>query len=620
MNSHSQPSAHLIIRQKIEDKKLLSTFVKEFFVLIFCQKRIVPSCFAFFALTASTLHAQTATQTINLVNGWNAIWLEVEPQDANGQALSPTIAFNTATNTAITVIASPKPQSGLAEIFGDTPGAATGTFNQDGWERWQLPDIGNNNLGMTTGNRGYLIKTTAPVTLSIMGNVSFDRPQWTPDRYNLVGFGIDQSITFDNFFTPSADAHPLGKIYTLGAGGSWSVVSSSANIADGKAYWIFSDGPSKYMGPVAVDFDRSFTGVLNFGGPADAIDVYTPGTGDTVFGQYDLEEIVLTNLSDTDATPVLTRLTDDEIVLAETSPDADSLKNRVVGSGDIGASYTVPSPGVPFGETKILTLAASASRQWVNPSQRTNVYRLNTHQGASFYIPVSAVNSSLPPLPNGASTVDDAVGLWVGEVSVDAVTSIVEDGEPTRPAAGSAPIRILLHSNGMGVVSLLSQVTIMQTKTADEEVEPVPVLVINPQQIPFFEGVKERNGKRVGLRIESVAYDMPRKTGSETEYDFSVSLTGQIGTGKSVATITPLTLDPTHRSNPFRHALHREHTQGRTIRRSMTIVFDPDQTIKGRLQGTFTETIEGLTNTNLQLTGRVEMRRVSAVPTLEGAQ
>jgi hypothetical protein len=575
------------------------------------------------AVSASSLHAQTATQTINLVNGWNAIWLEVEPQDANGQALSPTHAsvFNTAVNTAITVIASPKPQSGLAEIFGDTPpGSAPGTFNQDGWERWQTPDIGNNNLVATTRNRGYLIKTTAAINgLQITGKVKFYRPNWTPDRFKLVGFGIDQPIKFSKFFPSTVKTHPVGKIYTLDNFGAWSVVDPDSNVGDGKAYWIFSKGPSKYMGPVAVDFDRAFIGVLNFGGPADAVDVYTPGTGETVFGQYDLEEIVLTNLSDTDATPVLTRLTDDEIVLAETSPDADSLKNRVVGSGDIGASYTLPE-AVPVGKTKVLTLAASASRQWALPAQRTNVYRLNTKEGASFYLPVSATNSSLPPLPNGASTVDDAVGLWVGEVSVDAVTSIVEDGEPTRPAAGSAPIRILLHSNGTGVVSLLSQVTIMQTKTADEEVEPVPVLVINPQQIPFFEGVKERNGKRVGLRIESVAYDMPRKTGSETDYEFSVSLTGQIGTGKTVSSSTPLTLDPTHRSNPFRHAFHREHTQGRTIRRSMTIVFDPDQTIKGRLKGTFTETIEGLTNTNLQLSGRVEMRRVSTVATLEGAE
>lgn len=571
------------------------------------------------ALAPLTLRAQEATQTINLVNGWNAMWLEVEPQDASGQPLQPTVVFNTAVNTAITVIASPKPQAGLAEIFGDTTSASSGVFNQDGWERWQTPGIGNNNLVSTTGNRGYLIKTTAAINnFQITGKVKFFRPNWTPDRFNLVGFGIDNPITFTKFFAPSAGAHPLAKIYTLTPAGAWTLVSPTANIADGKAYWIFSNGPSKYMGPVAVDFDRAFRGVLDFGGPSDAVDVYSPGTSTNVFGKFDLEEVVFTNLSDTDANPVLTRLTDDGVVLAETSPDAGSLKNRVVGSGNIGATYTVN--GMLTGTTKTLTLGASASRPTAVPPQRTNVYRLNTQQGASFYLPVSATNSSLAPLPNGASTVDAAVGLWVGEVNIDSVTSIVEDGEPSRPAAGSAPMRILLHSNGAGEVSLLSQVTIMQTKTADEALEPEPVLVVNPLQIPFFEGIKERNGKRVGLRIETVAYDMPRKTGSETEYEFKVTLNGQIGSGKTASTSAPLTLAPTHRSNPFRHAYHQEFTQGRTIRRSMTIVFDPNQTIPDRLEGSFTETIEGLTNTNLTLTGRVEMRRVSTVGTLKGAE
>jgi len=72
-------------------------------------------------------------------------------------------------------------------------------------------------------------------------------------------------------------------------------------------------------------------------------------------------------------------------------------------------------------------------------------------------------------------------------------------------------LRVILHADAGGVVRLLSQVTVMQTKTADPNVAPVPVLVVDPAKIPFFEGVKERNGKRVGVRLDSIAYDMPRK-------------------------------------------------------------------------------------------------------------
>jgi hypothetical protein len=103
------------------------------------------------------------------------------------------------------------------------------------------------------------------------------------------------------------------------------------------------------------------------------------------------------------------------------------------------------------------------------------------------------------------------------------------------------------------------------------------------------------------------------------DYHFAWPLTGEVGSGKSVTTTAPLHLDPFHRSNPFRHAAHKEHVRGPGITRSMQIDFDPDQTIPGRLSGTFTDTLQGLTTTDITLTGRIEMRLVSTVATLQGA-
>jgi hypothetical protein len=251
------------------------------------------------------------------------------------------------------------------------------------------------------------------------------------------------------------------------------------------------------------------------------------------------------------------------------------------------------------------------------------------------------------------------------------VTSSVEDGSPSRPAAGSAPIRILLHSDG-SAVRLLSQVTIMQTKSADPAVAPVPVLVVDPAKIPFFEGVRERNGKRVGTRLEAVAYDMPRKTDVASQstgsgdlidmivaessspvtnwasgkglyltraavtpaaiesyllfrsirppalkevYALSLPLVGSLAAGQTVS--GAFTLDPFHRSNPFRHAYHQQHSRGPQVSRALTLVFDPAQPVTERLVGSYSETISGLTKTNLVLTGRAEFRRVSTVATLE---
>lgn len=410
------------------------------------------------------------------------------------------------------------------------------------------------------------------------------------------------------------------------------------------------------MGPVAVDFGQGAIGELNFGGPANAVSV---GSGvDTL--TLDLKELVFTNLGATAASPELDLITADpgagSLALHVVKPAADSLAyvrgNQVDSTPGAGFSSSLDKV-VPSQGSAILTLGAQ--RLWsTGLSLRTNVYRLSTGpSGAAFWLPVSAVNSELQAptdlVPTGAAA---NAGLWVGEIIVDSVTSIVENGAPSRPSAGSVPMRLLLHSDSSGGVRLLSHVTIMQTKTADPQIDPVPVLVVDPQRIPFFEGIKERNGKRVGLRLESVAYTMPRKIDAASQaalladpaypsltesgitdfllarqsrppslaeiYHLSWPMNGAVGAGKTLE--TSLVLDPFHRGNPFRHAYHNQHARGPNITRAMTVVFDPDQDVADRLRGSFTETLQGLIQSNLTVTGRLEIHRISPVTTLEGAQ
>lgn len=626
---------------------------------------------------AGTGNAQLGSQEITLVKGWNSVWLEVEPLDDDGRVAPPNEAFQTGANSSIEVIASPKPRAGLAEFFGDDPSAESGTFNRDGWEQWQRNDQGDvSDLVRTTGNRGYLIfagtgagdPETIPITIE--GRVSFFRPSWTPDRYNLIGFGVDPGhspgLTFETFFGASDGRHPYDetsatgkKIYRLLDTGIWEPAPKSTVVGDGIAYWIFSNGPSDYMGPVAVDFDLATTGALDFGGAGDAVPV---GEGVDAL-ELDLEEVVLTNLSSGVAQPEIELVVADpgqgELELHLVSPASDRSGYDRVGridsvagdgdSADLERSIASQTTGI---------LTIGARRAWLSGEVgRTNLYRLRTGGGTEVWLPVSASKNDLQ-LPVDLLPETDAgrvAGLWVGEVIVDAVTSVVEDGAPVRPAAGPAPVRILLHSDGAGGVRLLSQVTVMQTKTADPEIEPQPVLVVDAAQIPFFEGIEERNGKRVGVRLEAVAYDMPRRfdgisqaalladeafpeledeggipgflnaqrsrpSSLEENYFSSWPLEGAIGSGKTVATAAsrPLNLDPFHRSNPFRHAFQRDLARGPNIVRSIEIVFDADPRPAGRLSGDFRETILGLSKSELELTGRVELRRVSAVANLEG--
>ena len=60
---------------------------------------------------------------------------------------------------------------------------------------------------------------------------------------------------------------------------------------------------------------------------------------------------------------------------------------------------------------------------------------------------------------------------------------------------GSTTINNELHVDTNGVPSLLSQVMVMQTKTADDDVPPETVLVVNEEKIPFFEEIP--NGETI---------------------------------------------------------------------------------------------------------------------------
>lgn len=638
-------------------------------------------------------HAQTGGQTVTLSPGWNAVWLEVEPVDANGQKKAPEAVFD---DPAIEIVTSPKPLSGLSEFFASEPGDVT-SFNEDEWQQWKSNDpAGVSNLSLISGNRPYLVKVAdgaPPVVLSLTGKVSFYRPEWTPDRYNLVGFGLQGTPSFDTFFGPSGTKHPVAKIFTMNsATGNWEHVTGSTPMASGKAYWVFCSGQSSYMGPVSVDFDHAAVGQLDFAGPVDAVVV---GTGTDAL-ELDLEEVVFSNAGTAATTPELDLITPDagsgNLALYVVNPAASTLGygrgNQVDTSAGAGASAALGKT-IASKANGILTLGAK--RNWNDNSPRTNVYRLKTGaNGASFWLPVTAIPSEvvLPPAGLPGTPADTVTGLWVGEVIFDSATSIVEDGAPVKPTAGNSPMRIMVHSDANGTVRLLSQVTIMQTKTADVEIAPAPVLVVDQAKIPYFEGVKERNGKLVGLRLEAIAYDMPRKLDGVSQgnliedpkylaltnlsadlkaalseaainrtaaqktliansstaiaaakqqipnllpnyllssagrppklaeaYDLTAPVTGAVGAGQTLT--TNLTLDPFHRSNPFRHAYHRDLAKGQQIKRTFKVTFDADQPITGRLRGSCSEIITGLIQSNLTLTGRVEFSRVSAVNTLQ---
>lgn len=500
---------------------------------------------------AGVSHAQTATQSITLTAGWNSVWLEVEPTNPSGQSLAPEVVFS---NPAILIAATPKPLAGIAEFFAQEPGTIS-TFNQEQWQQWKRTDpSGGNNLPLISGNSAYLIQVetgTPTFTFTVSGKARFFKPTWNPDRYNLVGFGLQGTPTFDQFFGPSGSKHSVSNIFALNAAsGAWQRVTGSQAMASGRAYWVFCSGPSSYMGPVSVSFDGASNGKLGFGGPSDAV---TVGSGVDALA-LDLEEIDFSNLGSTSAVPELDLIsrTDTGLNLYVVRPAANSLAylrgNQVDSALGAGTSAALDETILA---QKTATLSLGALRAWPDNAERTNLYRLKTSAtGASFWLPIRAVRSDVQQ-PTGVVPgvpASQVTGLWVGDVIANSVTSIVEDGAPVRPSAGTVPLRMILHSDASGQVRLLSQVTIMQVKTADPAIAAERVLVVDSARIPFFEGIKQRDGKSVGVRIDAVAYDMPRAVDAASQQNMIFDPNFLLLTSLSPALQTALAKDSSIRT------------------------------------------------------------------------
>ena len=124
------------------------------------------------------------------------------------------------------------------------------------------PARSTQNLFILEGGRAYLIKLAANagnLTWRVRGRPSMRIPNWMPDSFNFVGFPIDaqQPPTFQALFAASP-AHAGKPVYRLNALGSWEKVAdpASAILRPGEAFWVRSDGPSSYAGPLGVQLEQ----------------------------------------------------------------------------------------------------------------------------------------------------------------------------------------------------------------------------------------------------------------------------------------------------------------------------------------------------------------------------
>jgi len=207
-------------------------------------------------------------------------------------------------------------------------------------------------------------------------------------------------------------------------------------------------------------------------------------------------------------------------------------------------------------------------------------------------------------------------GLWLGQIEVNKVSEAVSktDATTTLPVQNSFIMKILLHVDSSNQIRILRDVTFMQKRYTENNVEKIrKVLVSDNTLIPSFEGVVRRDGEMAGIRLGSLAFDFDPALN-----EFLVN--GVFGPGKTITVNLPLAEN--HPSNPFMHKFHPDHETGKAITRNIKLIFDTVQDIndpasgQSQLTGKFQESVSGLHKDPINVEGRFFLKKISMIANL----
>jgi len=552
-------------------------------------------------------------QVFVLQPGWNAVFLEVEPE--NSEVAS---AFS---GVPIASVWTWMPDDGTVQFIQDP---AEGLINNSGWLGFfpqPRPEAFLTNLFYLQANRAYLVKLdgTQSVTWRVTGKPSLRSQRWISDSFNLTGLYVDpeRPPTFGAYFADQP-AHEGQAIYRLDPAGTWTPVllPYSTTIDSGEAYWIYCKGNSEFEGPLEVG--------LEYGTELD----FAASLGDRV--------LIVRNLAaaDTDitikrlvsSTPVpLSLIITDEVTARETW-------------ATIPTEYSMPV----FAGQQLL-LRFGVRRAELNADQADQVLVITNGFGSRRLVEMVAkkVFPSTPPgKSSGANGPFKAVatpfaGLWQGQVKVNAVSEAQMGGTTPVSAGKEFPLRYLIHVDGAGSVRLLKDVIEMweegtQVPDADEpdflvvDTPGRPVLLTNEDLIPSFTGIAMRDGVPVGIRLSTVAYDFPE------EY---LDMNGALGLSGSID--VTITMEASFPTNPFFDRYHPDHNnldeqylnfkpEAYEVTRHIQFIFsetdptevNPPDWGDSVLGGTYFEEITGVHRNPIYVGGTFLLRRVSGVPEL----
>ena len=556
------------------------------------------------------------TQSFQLQPGWNAVFLEVRPENNASEAVFAGLPLASAWTW--------NPAQPKVEFVDDPDELIVPTAQWLGYFPFPRPESILTNLFAVQANRAYLLKIDggSPVTWNVTGRPEVQSFRWIPDSFNLVGFPVDplQQPTFGQYLAPS-EAHVGQPIYRL-VGGNWQEIPNpfAAQIRSGEAYWVYCKGPSSYTGPVSIDLDLGKS--LDFGGTSEQQRMRIRNLGNSP------ASISLRKLSS--ATPV---------PLAVFRFDADT--------GEISWPTLPQDLSLPTAAGEELLIDLSPLRAQFGADEVGGIIEVRDGFGFLRRVPVVAQRATAPPeflaaraaegrLSSFAvTTTSPFAGLWTGTVKVRKVSQAQTGDLVPTPVGQEFAFRVIVHVDASGTARLLKEVIqlwkegtmIPDPQNPGAFVVDVPghyVLLTDESLIPNFEGAVLRDGEPVGYRLSTVGYDFEPQT---------LTMSGSFST---TGTLTAaITLDAESPTNPFRHKYHPDHNnldelyvgfreEAYPVTRAMTFDFsatDPyGQSLPNygdsEIGGVFSETLTGLHRNDIVVEGLFTLTRTAGTPSL----
>lgn len=196
-------------------------------------------------------------------------------------------------------------------------------------------------------------------------------------------------------------------------------------------------------------------------------------------------------------------------------------------------------------------------------------------------------------------------GLWVGAVSLDAVSQPNSDS-PAQPVPTGSEFLfpLILHVDGGGSVRILKEVVLLWERAKSADTPGRTLLLTDTDMLRSLDARELPSGRR----ISSAAFDFAGT---------AVELGGSPTPGSTLSGVIEVPADlPT---NPFAHRYHPDHDDPEEIyavSRRLELALETASTEPLELAGSYREALGGLHRQTLHVSGRFDLRRASRTPWL----